>query len=331
MARGPWVIRGPVLLGIAVALVAYSIIAEAVGLVLLGFRGSSESGLYHRLGECALLWTLLCSAAGWLSVLRKRPPGHDARSWPIVIVPIAIGVWLSAIDAWGAYQDGSLTDPVLGGHYTSTLCGCVVSILLLTGGLSGALWVQSFFWRRFGRVGVCYECRYDLRGLVSNRCPECGMQIAEDGSSRPPGSPRWYPELLLFDTARQRDEAWQSAWKQLNRRPRNWCWWVLVFLPTICVLGPLQSRLGSWYWPVLGFVGALSATGFLIRYRMQRRMLRGRLLAAGIRVCLKCGHDLREVESPYCPECGEKLEESRPPAEGRVAAQSESPRERETC
>jgi hypothetical protein len=35
-------------------------------------------------------------------------------------------------------------------------------------------------WRRDAELGLCLKCRYDLRGNVSGRCPECGTLLTEE-------------------------------------------------------------------------------------------------------------------------------------------------------
>jgi len=47
-----------------------------------------------------------------------------------------------------------------------------------------AWWVGRWLWPRPERIpGKCARCRYDLRGLTDNRCPECGTPFAGDTSS----------------------------------------------------------------------------------------------------------------------------------------------------
>jgi len=48
----------------------------------------------------------------------------------------------------------------------------------------GVAWFLRRQWlsNRAGRLGLCFTCRYDLRGNVSGRCPECGTRIPPDVS-----------------------------------------------------------------------------------------------------------------------------------------------------
>ena len=58
-----------VLASVAGLLVIYVVIAEATGFDLLTLRSPNQIAPSNRMFECALLWTALCSAAGWVAVL----------------------------------------------------------------------------------------------------------------------------------------------------------------------------------------------------------------------------------------------------------------------
>lgn len=47
--------------------------------------------------------------------------------------------------------------------------------------LFGGKWVVKVLFRGLGgKEGYCPHCDYDVRGLASNRCPECGKRIRPD-------------------------------------------------------------------------------------------------------------------------------------------------------
>ena len=67
---------------------------------------------------------------------------------------------------------------------------------------------------------------------------------------------------------------------------------------------------GAVYGGVVG--GITGGTGVLFlqwvwRHRF-RRLLRKRLIATGVPICIKCGYDLRGQTEPRCPECGTAFE-----------------------
>lgn len=62
----------------------------------------------------------------------------------------------------------------------------LVPFWMLTVGC-GLPWAMISFlsWKRCRRVAcarICRACGYDLRGNVSGRCPECGIEITEGGA-----------------------------------------------------------------------------------------------------------------------------------------------------
>lgn len=92
MVRRGWVIDGRVVAAILAVLVIYAVVAEITDFHLITLRVPGESRLNHRLEECAVLWTLLISATGWIHVWRKRPWPQAARFWPIVFLPPSVGL-----------------------------------------------------------------------------------------------------------------------------------------------------------------------------------------------------------------------------------------------
>lgn len=81
------------------------------------------------------------------------------------------GIWLG--DRHGGYwiyRNLLPSTPLWGGFVANTL----VNGALAYGGLAGFAAVRKRFRRR---RGVCAKCNYDLRGIDSYRCPECGARI----------------------------------------------------------------------------------------------------------------------------------------------------------
>jgi len=271
---------------------AYWIVTATTGFSPL----AAESTFSERVGECAAIWSILCTAYVGICLLRQRPYPQGHSFWPVAVVPFLAGIWVAA----AGLQWAKMADPVEG----------LLMVLPVVMGAIGSAWLRTLFWlwNKEPPRGLCHECRYDLRGTVSNRCPECGIQIAADGSTRPPISPRWMPELLLFDTAEQRDAGWKSCQRVLGRRPAYWLAWSPWFCAiAICFAqGYLIKRLGTAGWGLLG-AGCLIAIGSQwLTHRMTRRALRQIILESGIPVCLHCGQDLREAKEDACPNCKRK-------------------------
>lgn len=126
----------------------------------------------------------------------------------------------------------------------------------------------------------------------------------------------------------------EQALKFVNRRlSQSWRWLVFLLVPCLLALA-LEAYSGDWIRERLGAatgkrMGALLAdfipVGFtllilLLAYRFFRSSnhleLRQYLNLKGIRVCLRCGYDLRATTEPRCPECGAppaRAPDGRPP------------------
>jgi hypothetical protein len=157
-----------VLASVAGLLVIYVVVAEVTGFDLITLRYPNQSVLSHRTGECAVLWTSLCSAVGWLSVLRRKPPWRMGPSWIVVAVPILFGLVRSLEKAWD-YEDYVRQSAPLWVYCLGLLLPFALGLIL-----AAFLYWQCRVWRRLGRAGVCRTCGYDLTGNVSGVCPECG-------------------------------------------------------------------------------------------------------------------------------------------------------------
>ena len=272
----------------------------------LGPRTPDDSLLRHRSFECVALWFFLCSATGWIGVAMKRTLPRDARVWPLIVVPGLFAIGLGASEAWDAHRMWEqlsalgLQDP---SFRWMGLLG--IAFPLFTGGfLSAALWFQARVWQQQGRTGVCYECGYDLFGNVSGRCPECGTQIGNETTRRVRGSSRWYPELILFETAEERDEALRSAHSAARWKLRCWPFLAcMIVLWVCCVIHQLKPLPIPWRWAVLGAALVMPFVAAWACRSATRSLLREKLRTSGIRVCNKCGCDMREVNESRCPEC----------------------------
>ncbi len=169
-------------------------------------------------------------------------------------------------------------------------------LFVLPSGCAGAhLILRSGWWTR--RVlpadgPPCPHCSYDLRGLTSTRCPECGALVADD--SVPPV--RWIP------SARQK-VALQALLGLVG------LYFVVVgadyFLFNAYHLLDLMHTTGSRYvryMPMMfGTPLALIAAGLFLFFGV--RGIANRLMPAESRYCPGCGWPLGESDQTTCPEC----------------------------
>lgn len=81
--------------------------------------------------------------------------------------------------------------------------------------------------------------------------------------------------------------------------------WVLVLVWFVLLVLFAPGRLIS---PVVlaALTGVLVMSVFFDapKLRELRTNVRGQISAAGLRLCMACGYDLRGVEGDACPECG---------------------------
>ncbi len=82
----------------------------------------------------------------------------------------------------------------------SAAAGCALGLALLA--IFGALLARRAWWsRRFGTAAHCRRCNYNLTGITSSRCPECGVDLSSGnivrGERRQPGIAGWAGVLLL--------------------------------------------------------------------------------------------------------------------------------------
>lgn len=266
----------------------------------------------QRVGECAALWTILCAGYIGVMMLRRRPCPENSRVWSTTLVPILAGLWGSALEVQQRWAD--LSDPLSGFVASWRTTVVIMMVVPLSMGAMGAgfLLILARAWRRIHRPGTCYGCGYDLRGNTSHRCPECGLQLGGD-EDKIWVALRWCPELLLFETAAQRDAAWREA-ERLIRKCRGplilYLVGFILGLPAVVLteVEPFRDSawLSFWFWCwlaaiVVAFAVISAANGLVVRLR--RRALRQILLEQGIRVCFHCGQDLRDADDDMCPQC----------------------------
>jgi hypothetical protein len=133
----------------------------------------------------------------------------------------------------------------------------------------------------------------------------------------------FFPELDLFESREEAEEAFCDAWRELRRDPWYWLWLmvagaVFVLLPLACFTIPVVYSGPPRPPSVLdGIPEAYLTTGALIVFvflppvlhhlcwsRLVRGYLRERLALGKRPLCTRCGYDLRGLRDSRCPECG---------------------------
>lgn len=283
MNRHVWTIRPAVLAALLVGIVAYAAAAEWLDFDPLGPRLPDEGIIRHRSSECMLLWLVACSVVGWIQVAREHRPPRTARVWPLVVLPLALGAWVAAAEAWkehsayiehvqaGIPRTSFFLDvgiPLIGVALPLIMAACAAVYLTL----QARLWRQSFI------PGICPVCNYDLTGNVSGTCPECGTPIVTD-----PGIPgwcfsgkyRWLPELADFPDAKARYNACQRARREYLRTP--WAWLILPVMFGMCCLAFFAERTGIYWYAGLAAVMCVSLVSTLKARSLNRQSLRRQL------------------------------------------------------
>ncbi|MDX2198269.1 MAG: hypothetical protein SF069_04760 [Phycisphaerae bacterium] len=120
----------------------------------------------------------------WLGYLLRRISFLWSCSCVLVAV-FAMHLWIWRVWSWGGRQ--YLPDPddiqyfgmqvdILAGTFCSQ-----IGVALIVGAMFRAL----LLWQSRVPAGFCRECRYDLRGSPSGKCPECGFQNTGDAPMEP--------------------------------------------------------------------------------------------------------------------------------------------------
>lgn len=198
---------------------------------------------------------------------------------------------------------------IMGGHLASTM--------LLRGRLRRALREEL---NQRG-VPLCISCGYDLAGMASPRCPECGAvatfrsyardEVARRALVRLSLMDRWrlwlVPELARIDDVQERRRLFRyQPGRSYPPYPKR-VWLMIVLLaPLGAVPAWAHQSLPSWASAAIILPCALMpalATSLIMRGYI-REVVRGDLAARGIPICVKCGYDLFGLEASQCPECG---------------------------
>lgn len=305
MAKPEWVIPRSWVICIALACVVYDIVAICVG-GIIAYWPQGEINIDDLLFEMLLLWLVLCTGAGVLALALKRPCRPNARCWPLVAVPLVLGLWVGLRFAW--HMRDWIWRSRLAPLPLEARLMVITGTVLLTIGPAAIMWFQAKLWRRLRRTDLCIECGYDLTGNTSGRCPECGRLLDVSPSKRFMVSTRWFPELNLFETVDRRNEAWQWARRRLVREPRTWLyltpWFAFIVLG--CFYNWEYLYQWPWWWPAWLFAGIMGLIGSWGQHRLIRRLLRLKLIESGIPVCLRCGRDLRDATAEPCRTCRQK-------------------------
>lgn len=125
------------LVGVFVAaLAAYVLLANVLSLDLVTLARPGYHTIAHRLGEAMIVWTILWLLSGWYLYFFGGGRGARIRAMSVAIVPLAIGVALSAYSlCW--YQrnipgphDGTLAWAWLASGLVETAKGILAALTL---------------------------------------------------------------------------------------------------------------------------------------------------------------------------------------------------------
>lgn len=130
---------------------------------------------------------------------------------------------------------------------------------------------------------------------------------------------KMYPELERYETSDAAKAAWRAAWWRVLRTLRFWAIGIVligVAPASISLFIVYARRLLSipippvlWGGLIGGVIGGFMGLGFQLAFRTPvRRSLREDLVCKGVPICVNCGYDLRGLEEPRCPECGEAFD-----------------------
>lgn len=114
-------------------------------------------------------WIVAAIVGTTLGAKRKSDPWMVTLMFFVGFV-IAPRIWTASAFGW-VYPKALLFGDVFTG------------LLLFAGALFGNQWLGTGYQRRLVRDGRCSLCGYDLRGISSKHCPECGgARVSEIGT-----------------------------------------------------------------------------------------------------------------------------------------------------
>ncbi len=93
-------------------------------------------------------------------------PNQPSSQFPAVLRPPRVSVRLVGLSA--------SPFPFVPGAVTSVTSSSLAGWFFAPAGAAAALWASWYIRRRMVPPGHCKACRYDLRDVPSDTCPECG-------------------------------------------------------------------------------------------------------------------------------------------------------------
>lgn len=147
--------------------------------------------MFHHAGAPTLGWTIQRPLPPLVGVIPRTPSVH-IPIWLALLADVALTVYvyrrkrvfddpphryLPALLIWGGIEVivVMMFGPLMG---TSGFLIIVLTVLTLTAPVAYVQYRES----KVVPPGFCRECRYNLTGNVSGRCPECGTDIDEPES-----------------------------------------------------------------------------------------------------------------------------------------------------
>lgn len=117
--------------------------------------------------------TYLQLAVSSEAIVRRGPGWKLGPGGQMVLGPLSR--WRPAVSSARASITSPLAPPTV--YTIDVLYIPLVPWLVLIGATTGVFWWLS---RRYIAPGHCRRCAYDLRGLTTDRCPECGGPVQGD-------------------------------------------------------------------------------------------------------------------------------------------------------
>jgi len=222
---------------------------------------------------------------------------------------------------------------LLAGHFRRLPHWWPVVVILLVMSPSVYYWCRRRALRRVVRcelqrdgVPICIECGYDLRGLDTPRCPECGREFAHRllGPSKPRRSVvrlvrplPWVHRAFLAmhgwlapEVRRQPDEAlrFKATSNAYAHTPLSMVIggvllgvWIGLLIFSYVLMD--KHLVAACLFALVGSAAIVALVPVIHRQRL-REEIRKELRRQGIPTCPRCTYDLRGLTEPRCPECG---------------------------